>query len=258
MILHRTEAGQGPVAVLLHGLFGSARNLSAVQRALSSRFRMIAMDLRNHGASAHEPGMDYGIQAADVLETVQAISAVPAAVIGHSMGGKVAMRLALDHPDAVAALVVVDIAPVPYPPHFRDYAAAMRAVPGGAFRAQADAALAHAVEDAVVRGFLLQNLRPGETPAWRIGLDLITEALPDIEGWVSPSGARYDGPTLFVSGDRSDYIRRECRPVIRQLFPGARFVTVRNAGHWLHADNLPGFVSVLDGFLAASIGQSRG
>ena len=249
------EAGEGPPVVLLHGLFGSARNLGAVQRALSSRHRVIAMDLRNHGASPHAAGMDYATQAADVRQTMQAHGVPAAAVVGHSMGGKTAMRLALDTPAVVSALAVADIAPVPYPPHFRDYAETMRGVPGGVSRAAADALLAGVVEDPGVRGFLLQNLRPGETPAWRIGLDNIAEALPDIEGWETPTEARYDGPVLIVAGDRSDYVQAEHRGAIRTLFPRARFVKVRNAGHWMHADNLPGFVSVLDAFLSRTVGS---
>jgi esterase len=255
MILHAMEAGNGPPVVLLHGLFGSARNLAAVQRALSARYRVIAMDLRNHGASPHEAGMDYTMQAADVRETMQALGVQAAAVVGHSMGGKTAMRLALDAPAVVSALAVADIAPVPYPPHFRDYTEAMRKVPGGVSRAAADADLARVVEDPGVRGFLLQNLRPGETPVWRIGLDYIAEALPEIEGWDAPPGAQYDGPVLIVAGDRSDYVHAEHRGAIRALFPRARFVKVRNAGHWLHADNLAGFVSVLDAFLRRTVGS---
>jgi len=235
--------------ILLHGLFGSARNLGSVQRALAARFRVIAMDLRNHGASPHAAGMDYAVQASDVLETMDALRVGPAAVIGHSMGGKAAMRLALDHPDAVSALIVADIAPVPYPSHFGTYASAMRALPRGISRAKADAVLAPSVPDSGIRSFLLQNLRPGQTPPWRIGLDFIAKALPEIEGWAAPPGVHYDGPVLFVAGERSEYIRPEYRPMIRALFPTARFVTVRHAGHWLHADNLAGFVSVLEGFL---------
>ena len=248
MILHVVEAGAGRPVVLLHGLFGSARNLGGVQRALAAGYRVIAMDARNHGASPHAAGADYPTMAADVLETMEAHGAVPAVVVGHSMGGKTAMRLALDHPGAVSALGVADIAPVPYASRFRGYIAAMRALPDGLTRAEADTALAGAVPDSGVRTFLLQNFRPGETPPWRIGLGELADALPAIEGWESVA-AHFDGPTLFISGDRSDYIKPEARSVIRELFPRARFVTLRNAGHWLHADNLAGFVGVLQAFL---------
>lgn len=251
MILHAREAGEGPPVVLLHGLFGSARNLGTVQARLAARYRVLALDLRNHGDSPHEFGMDYATMAEDVRETLAARDALPAALIGHSMGGKVAMRLALAAPEAVTRLLVADIAPVAYPPGFGAYAAAMAGLSlhAGLTRPEADAALAPVIPEASVRTFLLQNLRLGEAPSWRIGLSEIAAALPDIEGWSAPPGASYGGPTLFVSGEVSPYIQAEARPTIRTLFPAARFVTLRHAGHWLHADNPDGFVAVVQAFL---------
>ena len=134
MILHAVESGaaggRAPV-VLLHGLFGQARNFGAVQRAVATKRRVISLDMRNHGESAHAPAMDYDTMAADVLETLQALGALPCALIGHSMGGKVAMRTALTRRDAVARLLVSDISPVVYAPASADYAAAMAALPLG-------------------------------------------------------------------------------------------------------------------------------
>lgn len=252
MILHAIEAGQGPPVVLLHGLFGTARNLGVVQRALAPRFRTIALDLRNHGASPHAAEMTYATMAADVLETLTRLGALPASLIGHSMGGKTAMRLALTRPEAVTRLLVADIAPVPY---VHDNDRITRALLGldlapGLTRAAADAALAGAVPDASMRAFLLQNLAFGAQPQWRIGLAEIAAAIPALEGWDVPPGLTYAGPTLFVSGARSDYVRHDDRPTIRTLFPRARFITLKDAGHWLHADNPAGFVSVAEGFLA--------
>ncbi len=252
MILHAIEAGSGPPVVLLHGLFGMARNLGAVQRALAQRYRVIAMDLRNHGASPHAPDMRYATMAADVIETMEAMRALPAAIIGHSMGGKTAMQAALLRPDAVARLAVADIAPVAYPARNHPIAAALRAIPLSAplTRAAADAALAGAIPDAALRAFLLGNLIVGPSPSWRIGLEEITASLPDLEGWEAPSAPPYMGPTLFIAGDRSDFIRPEYRDTIRGLFPTSRFVTLKNAGHWLHADNPAGFLGVLEAFLS--------
>ena len=254
MILHAREAGEGSAVVLLHGLFGSARNLGTVQARLGAQYRVLALDLRNHGDSPHAPDMDYATMAADVRETLAARDALPAALIGHSMGGKVAMRLALAAPEVVTRLLVADIAPVAYPPGFGAYAEAMAALPlhAGLTRPAADAALAPVIPEASVRTFLLQNLRLGATPSWRIGLAEITAALPAIEGWHVPPLARYGGPTLFVSGELSPYIRAEARPAIRALFPAARFVTLRHAGHWLHADNPDGFVGVVEAFLTGA------
>jgi esterase len=253
MILAANEAGAGPPVVLLHGLFGAGKNLAPVQRALMESFRAITLDLRNHGASPHDARMDYPAMARDVAETLAAMNALPASLIGHSMGGKVAMRLALEQPDFCARLLVSDISPVPYTSHLAPLVAALMALPlrPGMTRGEADCALAPAIEDAAVRGFLLQNLRLDGTPAWRIGLAEIAAALPAIEGWEAPKGAIYPGPTLFVAGTRSDYIQAEHRPMTRTLFPAARFVKVKDAGHWVHADNFQGFVGVLTSFLRA-------
>ena len=251
MILHAIERGDGPPLVLLHGLFGHAGNFGAVQRTLAERFRVLALDMRNHGQSPHADDMRYPIMAADVLETLQARKAVPCALLGHSMGGKAAMALALASPESVSRLIVADVAPVAYGHGMRRFVDAMRAVPLSVHltRAIADAALAGAVPDTAMRGFLLQNLRFGAQPAWRVGLDEIAAAMPDIESWPDLTG-RYDGPALFIGGARSDYIRAEHRPAIRALFPTARFVTLKDAGHWLHADNPAGFVAVVEAFLA--------
>ena len=254
MILNAIESGQGDPLVLLHGLFGSARNFGTVQRVFAQGHRVIALDLRNHGLSQHDADMRYATMAADVLETLDRLGALPATLLGHSMGGKVAMLAALTRADAVARLVIADIAPVSYPPHYRAIAAAMDSLklPPGTTRAEADAALSEAVPDSGMRAFLLQNLQPGASPAWRIGLREIVAALPEIEGWSAPPDARYAGPTLFLAGANSDYVQPEHRPVIRALFPNARFVTLKNAGHWLHADNPSGFVAVVEAFLTAT------
>jgi esterase len=257
VILHAIESGAGdrPPVVLLHGLFGAARNFGAVQRAVAALRRVVALDLRNHGESPHAPGMDYDTMAADVLETLTARAALPCVLIGHSMGGKVAMRTALNAASAVDRLLVSDISPVVYAPASADYAAAMAALPltEGLTRAAADAFLAETVPEKEVRAFLLQNLVLGTQPHWRIGLGEIVAAMPDIGGWPDlPEDTVYDRRTLFVAGARSDYIRPEYRPIIRALFPAARFVTVKDAGHWVHADNLPGFLGVLEAFLAAA------
>jgi pimeloyl-ACP methyl ester carboxylesterase len=237
----------------LHGLYGQASNFATVQRRLAEGRRVIALDLRNHGSSPHAATMTYPAMAEDVLETLRALGALPCALVGHSMGGKVAMWAALEAPAAVSRLVVADIAPVAYDHagfHGR-YVAAMRALPlhPGLRRAQADEALREAVPDKATRGFLLQNLRFSETPAWRLNLDAIGPALEILAGWPDPEGATYGGPTLFVAGARSDYIRPEYRPAIRALFPAARIVTLKDAGHWVHADDPDGFVSVVEAFV---------
>ncbi len=250
MILNAIEAGEGPPVVILHGLFGAARNFGAVQRAVGQRFRVLALDMRNHGDSPHSADMRYPTLAADVEQTLRAHGIAQAAVIGHSMGGKAAMALALQSPGLVGRLLVSDIAPVPYEHGNTTFTAAMRAIPltPALNRREADAVLAQSVQDPTLRPFLLQNLQFGPQPRWRIGLDEIAAAIPDLEGWIDLPGS-YQGPSLFVTGANSNYVLPEHRPIIRGLFPAARFVAIKNAGHWVHADNPAGFLSVVEAFL---------
>jgi esterase len=250
MILNAIQAGEGPPVVLLHGLFGAARNFGSIQRALARQFRVIALDMRNHGDSPHGPDMRYPTQAVDARETLGALGIEQAAVVGHSMGGKAAMAMALQWPAEIGRLLVADIAPVVYEHGNNAIAAAMAAIPltGSLTRQQADAALADAVPRPDIRAFLLQNLRFGADPHWRIGLDEMAGAIPDLEGWVELPGT-YPGPCLFVTGANSDYVRHDHRPAIRSMFPAARFVAIKNAGHWVHADNPAGFLSVVEAFL---------
>lgn len=252
MRLHTVRMGQGmrrgtPV-VLLHGLFGTAANWGRVQRALAATHDVLAMDARNHGASGHDADTSYASMAADVVETLAAEGVASACVVGHSMGGKTAMRLALAHPALVSRLLVADVAPVTYPSHFGDMVAAMRSIPlrAGLTRAAAHAALAEAAPDPVIRGFLLQNLRFGEAPSWRIGLEELAAGLGRVEGW--GDGGSYDGPVLVLRGERSDYVLPEHRPLFRALFPRVRFATLRDAGHWLHADAPEAFIATVGAF----------
>ncbi len=254
MILACTEAGEGPPLILLHGLFGAGQNWGAIRRALAPRFRVLTPDLRNHGASPQADDMSYAAMAADVAETMDAAGIDRAAVLGHSMGGKVAMTLALTEPDRVERLVVADIAPVRYRPTLRAYVAAMRALPlaPGLTRKDADAALAATIPEAGIRAFLLQSLRfETDPPSWRLGLAAIEAAMPAIEDFSPPPGATYGGPTLVMAGARSPYIRAEHHEAFRALFPRAAFATVPDAGHWLHAENPAGFLAALEPFLDA-------
>lgn len=254
MRLHVIEAGQGPALVLLHGLFGSARNWGGVQKALAQQYRVIAMDLRNHGASPHAAGMDYAAQVLDVAETMAALGIGRAIVLGHSMGGKTAMMLALTRPDMVERLIIADIAPRPYPPALRGVVAALQAVPlhPGLTRQEADQALQGAVPEAPIRSFLLQNLRfESAPPSWRIGLAEIAAAMPEIEAFAPPQSARFNGPALAMAGALSPYIRAEDHAVFHAFFPRISFVSIARAGHWLHAENPEGFMAALRDFLRA-------
>lgn len=242
-----------PPVVLLHGLFGSARNWGQHQKTLAAAGRqVIAMDLRNHGESPHGPVMSYGTMADDVAETLAGLGIARCRLLGHSMGGKVAMRLALARPDRVARLVIADIAPQVYAHGNGDLVAAMKslALSPGMTRAEASAALAERIPDPMIRSFLLLNLRLGtQRPnGWRIGLEELGAAIPVLEGWESGPG-RYSGPALFISGSRSHYVTQEARPAIRDLFPAVRFMELEGAGHWLHVDDPVGFIAAITPFL---------
>ena len=251
MLLNTVEAGSGdPPLVILHGLFGAARNWGGIQKQLAQRHRVLALDLRNHGESGHAAAMDHATMAGDVAGMIAGRGLGACAVVGHSMGGKVAMALALRHSALVSRLVVADIAPVRYPPALRGYVAAMRglALTAGLTRRGADAALAHAVPEDSIRAFLLQSLDfGGEAPAWKLGLAEITVAMPDIEDFVVTG--HHAGPTLVLAGERSAYVQAGHHALFRALFPAAQFATVERAGHWLHADNPHGFLALLEPFL---------
>jgi pimeloyl-ACP methyl ester carboxylesterase len=252
MILNSIVQGEGPPLLLLHGLFGAAKNLGVIARGLATQARVISLDLRNHGESAHEAGMGYATMAADVAETAASLGITAALLVGHSMGGKTAMALALTRPDLVEKLVVMDIAPVAYNHGNGAYVAAMQAVPlsPGLTRHAADAALAAAIPEAPLRSFLLNNLVLGPNPHWRVALSEIGAAMPDILGWQDPPGATpYTGAALFLRGGASDYVPHSAFETILARFPAARIESLAGAGHWLHAEQPANVIAALKEFL---------
>jgi esterase len=248
------EGGGAPV-VILHGLFGSARNWGTIARRLAERHRVLALDLRNHGASPWTKSMGYRAMAADLRAFIERRRLAPVALVGHSMGGKVAMTLALETPDLVERLAVADIAPVRYAPALGAYVEAMRGIDFGRAtrRAEVDARLAERVPEAGIRQFLLQNLvHEGGGLRWRLNLETLGAAMPELSDFPDfPEGAAYAGPTIFVAGARSDYVQPEHRAAIRRLFPKASLVRLRDAGHWIHAERPDAFLETLLPFLDA-------
>jgi len=256
MHLNAIEAGTAthlPPLLILHGLLGSARNWGAVVRALGETRRVLALDLPNHGASPWTEIMDYPFMAREVAKVIDHLGG-KAAVMGHSMGGKAAMALALARPELVERLVVVDIAPVSYTHTFAPYVKAMRAAPlaEATSRSQIEDFLAGPIPDKGVRAFLMQNLEGGAGGyRWRPNLAVLHAHMEDILAFpLFAEGTRYPGPTLFVAGETSDYIRPAHEDVIAALFPSAETVEVASAGHWVHADNPNGFMAAISGFLA--------
>jgi pimeloyl-ACP methyl ester carboxylesterase len=254
--LAATEYGAGPPLAILHGLFGSGRNWRSVAQHLAAGHRVLTFDLRNHGASPWADGMSYGEMVEDLRVSFRARGVAHAALLGHSMGGKAAMLMALLHPGEVDRLVVVDIAPAANPPNLLAYIRAMRAVDlhGVKRRAEVDVALAGAVPDPAERAFLLQNLVIDENAArWRLNLEAIERGFPQIRGFPDlPVGTAYRGPALFVAGARSNYIQPEHEPGIRRLFPRARIMRIEGAGHWVHAEQPQAFLQTVAPFLSGA------
>ena len=253
MKLAYTEIGEGPPLVILHGLFGSARNWAGFAKRLSDRYRVIATDARNHANSPWDDDMSYPAMAGDLLELIERLGLARPTVLGHSMGGKTAMTAALTRPAAIGALIVSDMAPVAYTHTHAALVAAMRAMDllRVARRADADQALAPAAPQRSMRDFLLQNLVFENGRArWRINLDSISAHMAGLIGWSLPPGAKpYRDATLFVHGGKSRFVLPEYHAEIRRLFPKARIRTIEGAGHWLHVDKADEFAAEVEGFL---------
>jgi esterase len=251
--LAAVESGAGSPLAILHGLFGSGRNWASIAQRLAERHRVIAIDLRNHGASPWAETMDYREMADDVRSTLRGRGHDRFSLLGHSMGGKVAMVSALEDGAAIERLIVVDIAPVEYAVRHLGYVQAMRELDLAAIRrrSDADAALAPAIPDAAERAFLLQNLVLEDGRArWRLNLEAIEREMPRLVDFPTmPPGRAYQGPALFIAGSLSDYLRPEFEPTIRGLFPNAEIANIDNAGHWVHAEQPTAFLAVVEGFL---------
>ena len=245
------EFGAGPPIVVLHGLFGSARNRQAMAKRLAAHARVYTLDLRNHGASPWADSMSYRDMAEDIAVFVEKHALAPTTVLGHSMGGKVAMALALSQPALVRRLVVADIAPVTYAHSFLPYVQAMQDLNLAtiARRDQADATLSERVPDATTRMLLLQNLVLHDRHFdWRINLPALAGAASELLGFPDFSGARYEGRALFVHGERSAYVAPAHHAMIRHLFPRAEIVAIAQAGHWLHVDQPARFLETVQAF----------
>lgn len=237
--------GDGTGLLIAHGLFGSARNWGVISRRLADSRAVRAVDMRNHGLSPWDDSHDYQGLADDLAGMIGA----PSDVLGHSMGGKAAMALALGSPQKVRRLVVADIAPVAYGHTQMHLIDAMRALNLTAVssRGAADRALAEKIPEPGIRAFLLQSLDL-ENKRWRFNLDALGANMAGIIGWPD-IGGRFDGPVLFLSGALSDYVRPEHRSAIRARFAHARFAKIPGAGHWLHAEKPREFEAAVRAFL---------
>ena len=237
MIVTGTDTEQPPV-LLAHGLFGSGKNLGGLARRLAETRRVISVEMRNHGDSFHDPDHSYPALANDLAQVIAA-NGGRADVLGHSMGGKTAMMLALTRPELVRKLVVMDIAPYAYGHTQTALIDAMEGMDltGLRLRSEADARLAATIDEPGVRAFLLQSLDlKSDPPRWKYNLTALRDQMPLLIGWPDAPKATYDGPALFLAGAESDYCREPQLEAIRAYFPQAKMRYFAGAGHWLHAD----------------------
>ncbi len=244
--------GSGFPLVILHGLFGSSDNWQSLGKRLGQHFAVYAVDLRNHGNSPHSAEFNYPAMADDLREFLAEHQLARVHVLGHSMGGKVAMQFAQTFSLFVEKLIIADIAPKPYPRSHDHIFRALREVDPGLFSARTDVdkALSTSIPDLATRQFLLKNLAstPAGTLRWKIDIESIFNHYEEILA-AQPALTPFSNPTVFIRGGRSNYILKQDEAMIKELFPAARFETLANADHWVHADSPNEFLQAVLGHL---------
>jgi pimeloyl-ACP methyl ester carboxylesterase len=253
MQLYYKQVGEsGTPIIILHGLFGSSDNWQAIGKALSDEYKVFLIDQRNHGRSPKSDEFTYEAMAEDLLEFIGQHNLIMPVIIGHSMGGKTAMKFAVQHPHLFSKLIVVDITPRYYPVHHGSILEGLTSInlQQLSSRQEADEQLARYEPHPTVRMFLLKNLHRTDqgTFDWRINLPVINEQIENV-GEALSNEVSIDNPTLFLNGERSDYVKAEDKPLIRNVFTKAEFITIRNAGHWAHAEKPDEFVSIVSQFI---------
>ncbi len=251
-MLHYRESGvrTAPAIVLLHGLFGDKDNLGQLARRLEAEYRVVAIDLPNHGQSPWQDDVSWSSQRQQLAATLMQLSLPPCHLLGHSLGGKLAMQYALLSPQQVQSLTVVDIAPVTYRQQrhqavFSALAAVATARPSN--RGEAEQLMSPYLEDPAVRQFLLKSFVPHT--GWRFNLAGLQHGYDTLMAWPEESGS-FPGPTLFIKGGQSDYLLAEHQACIMRLFPAARAKIIADAGHWLHAEKPQLFQKLVVDFLS--------
>lgn len=245
--IHGSPSDQ-PTLVIAHGLFGSGRNWGVIGKRLSDRGQVVCVDMRNHAGSDWADSHSYTDLARDLAETIGALGLEQVDLLGHSMGGKAAMMLALSEAHLIRRLIVADIAPVTYDHTQMGPIAAMRGVDLANVESRSDAAAGmHGIDEAL-KPFLLQSLDLKEK-RWRLNLDVLSAEMDKIVGFPEVSG-QFDGPALFLTGANSDYVTHAHRPLIKSLFAAAKFAKIPGASHWLHAEKPREFEATVRVFLS--------
>ena len=242
-----------PAVILIHGMIGSLSNLGVLARSLTADYQVISVDMRNHGDSPHESLMDLPSMAADIVELMGDLGLASATLIGHSLGGKVSMQVALNNSDRVSELVVIDIAPVTYDSRQDAALDALNLLAENHItsRRDADSLISKHIIEAPVRAFLLKNLARNPEGEFRLKLNLASINQNYASTLVSaPTGQAYGGPTLFLKGEHSAYIQEKHRPVMQQLFPHSQVEVVADTAHWLHAEKPEAVNALIRAFIA--------
>lgn len=251
MQLYFREAGQGQPLIILHGLFGSSDNWFTVTKPLAEKYHVYLIDQRNHGRSPHATEHTYQTMSDDILGFIREHHIDNPIVLGHSMGGKTAMHLALNHAHVVQKLIVVDISPRYYPPHHQSVIAGLKAIDLKTLtsREQADSVMASHISEIGERQFLLKNLYRNESGgfAWRMNLESIVGQIENIGE--ESKGSPFSKPTLFLRGEKSNYIQPKDTELIGQLFPNHQLETIMGAGHWVQAEKPIEFVGAVAKFI---------
>lgn len=249
--LNYQQTGSGPDIILIHGLFGSLENLGMVAKNLQENYRVTSIDVRNHGSSFHKNDMDYQQLVLDVINLMDLLNITSAHLLGHSMGGKIAMQCAVDFPNRIKHLIIADIAPVAYPAHHQKIIEGLKSIDFNKVKTRKDAdnQLAHYVDELGVRQFLLRNLANiNRQFHFKCHLENIAECYPQIMQGMNTS-KQFIGSTLFIKGGNSDYILAEHRNIINQIFPNSKAKIIQGAGHWLHAEKPVAFNKIVNDFL---------
>ncbi len=251
MQLNFRKSGKGPNLIILHGLFGSADNWMSIAKNLENDFTLFLIDQRNHGDSGHSDDWDYNVMVEDLKEWMDEQGLEKAYLMGHSMGGKTAMNFALRYPEKVERLVIADMAPREYPIHHQTILEGLNAVNLSKISSRNDAeeAMKPHIPEPGIRQFLLKSLtRKNGEFVWKINLSVITEKIENVGEGIGGDSV-FNGPTLFMGGANSNYIQDKDKKDIDKFFPESHVIHIKNAGHWLHAEQPQAVVDTLKAFL---------